>query len=100
MVLAHGNGLPLTIDIEAANHAEVNLIEPLINSAVTSYIPDKLIDDRTADSNLPIAIWNSSVRIAEAVFVRPPRTDESSAPIAGGGKSNARSVGCTPADDW
>ena len=36
MVLADGNGIPLAIDIASANRAEVNLIEPLIDSAVTS----------------------------------------------------------------
>ncbi len=49
MVLTDATGLPLAIDIEAANHAEVNLIEPLLDSAVTSYVPDKLIYDKAAD---------------------------------------------------
>jgi transposase len=49
MVLTDATGLPLAIDIEAANHAEVNLIEPLLDSAVTPYVPDKLIYDKTAD---------------------------------------------------
>lgn len=51
MALVDGNGLPLAIDIEAANHAEVNLIEPLIDSAATEYVPNKLIYDRAADSD-------------------------------------------------
>jgi transposase len=49
MVLADATGLPLAIDIEAANHAEVNLIEPLLDSAMTPYVPDKLIYDKAAD---------------------------------------------------
>jgi transposase len=49
MVLADAKGLPLAVDIEAANHAEVNLIEPLLDSAATTYIPDKLIYDKAAD---------------------------------------------------
>lgn len=49
MVLTDATGLPLAIDIEAANHAEVNLIEQLIDSAVTPYVPDKLIYDKAAD---------------------------------------------------
>ncbi len=51
MVLADAQGLPLAIDIEAANHAEVNLIEPLLDSAATAYVPDKLIYDKAADSD-------------------------------------------------
>ncbi len=51
MVLTDARGLPLAIEIEAANHAEVNLIEPLIDSAVTPYVPSKLIYDRAADSD-------------------------------------------------
>jgi hypothetical protein len=51
MVLADGGGLPLAINIAAANHAEVNLIEPLIDSALTSAVPRRLIYDRAADSD-------------------------------------------------
>jgi transposase len=51
MVLADAQGLPLAIDIEAANHAEVNLIEPLLDSAITRYVPSKLIYDKAADSD-------------------------------------------------
>jgi len=49
MVLADAKGLPLAVDIEAANHAEVNLIEPLMDSAATTNVPDKLIYDKAAD---------------------------------------------------
>lgn len=51
MVLADASGLPLAIDIKAANHAEVNLIEPLLDSAMTTYVPSKLIYDKAADSD-------------------------------------------------
>ena len=51
MVLTDGEGLPLAIDVEAANHAEVNLIEPLLDSAFTPYVPPRLIYDRAADSD-------------------------------------------------
>ncbi|MEZ6073685.1 MAG: hypothetical protein R3C10_26245 [Pirellulales bacterium] len=53
MVLADGEGIPLAVDVDAANHAEVNLIEPLIDAAVTSHVPPRLIDDRAADSAPP-----------------------------------------------
>jgi transposase len=51
MVLTDGKGLPLSVDIESASLAEVNLIEPLIDQAVTAYVPDRLIYDRAADSD-------------------------------------------------
>lgn len=51
MVLTDATGLPLAIDIEAANVAEVNLIERLLDSAVTPYVPNKLIYDKAADSD-------------------------------------------------
>ena len=51
MVLSDGAGLPLAVDIEAANHAEVNLVERLIDSAITPHVPRRLIYDRAADSD-------------------------------------------------
>lgn len=51
MVLTDGKGLPLAIDIESASPAEVTLIEPLLDRAVTPYIPARLIYDRAADSD-------------------------------------------------
>ena len=51
MVLVDGNGLPLAVDINAASPAEVTLIEPLLDQAVTPHIPHRLIYDRAADSD-------------------------------------------------
>jgi transposase len=51
MVLVDGNGLPLAVDINAANPAEVSLIEPLLDQAATGQVPDRLIYDRAADSD-------------------------------------------------
>jgi transposase len=51
MFLVDGSGLPLAIDIDSASPAEVTLIEPLLNQAVTSFIPRRLIYDRAADSD-------------------------------------------------
>lgn len=51
MLLVDGAGLPLSVDIDTASTAEVNLIEPLLNQAVTRYVPDRLIYDRAADSD-------------------------------------------------
>jgi transposase len=51
MILADGTGLPLAVDIESASPAEVTLIEPLIDEAVTTHVPARLIYDRAADSD-------------------------------------------------
>jgi transposase len=51
MVLVDGTGLPLAVDVESASLAEVTLIEPLLDQAVTEYVPDRLIYDRAADSD-------------------------------------------------
>jgi len=51
MVLVDGNGLPLAVDISAASPAEVTLIEPLLDQAATTCVPQRLIYDRAADSD-------------------------------------------------
>ncbi len=49
MVLSDARGLPLSVGIESASPAEVGLIEPLLDSAATRYVPGKLIYDKAAD---------------------------------------------------
>lgn len=51
MLLTDGEGVPLAVNVEAANHAEVKLIEPLLDSAVTTHVPPRLIYDKAADSD-------------------------------------------------
>lgn len=51
MVLVDGAGLPLAVDIDSASPAEVTRIEPLLDQAVTPYVPPRLIYDRAADSD-------------------------------------------------
>ena len=51
MVLSDGNGLPFAVDVDSANCAEVNLIERLLDSAFTDYVPNKLIYNKAADSD-------------------------------------------------
>ncbi len=51
MVLADGEGVPLAVEVAPANLAEVNLIEPLLDAALTPYLPPRLIYDRAADSD-------------------------------------------------
>jgi transposase len=51
MVLVDGTGLPLAIDVDSASPADVRLIEPLIDEAVTPEVPGRLIYDRAADSD-------------------------------------------------
>ena len=53
MVLVDGNGLPLAVDINAASPAEVTLIEPLLDQAVTPHVPNRLIYDRADYLKLP-----------------------------------------------
>jgi transposase len=53
MVLVDGGGTPLAVDIDSASPAEVRLIEPLIDQAVTPFVPARLIYDRAADSDPP-----------------------------------------------
>jgi transposase len=51
MLLVDGAGLPLAIDVDTATPAEVTLVEPLLNQAVTHLVPRRLIYDRAADSD-------------------------------------------------
>lgn len=51
MVLVDGAGLPLAINVDSASPAEVSLIEPLLDEAVTPYVPGRLVYDRAADSD-------------------------------------------------
>ncbi len=49
MLLVEGAGLPLAIDVNIASPAEVTLIEPLLDQAVTPYFRPRLIYDRAAE---------------------------------------------------
>jgi len=49
MVLADAKGLPLAVEIASASQAEVNLIEPLLDSAATAHVPEVLVYDKAAD---------------------------------------------------
>lgn len=51
MLLVDSKGTPLAADIASASEAEVNLIEPLLNSSVGRHLPDRLLYDRAADSD-------------------------------------------------
>ena len=52
MLLVDANGIPLSIDIEAANINEVQLIERLIERRVLKMtVPQRLVYDKAADSN-------------------------------------------------
>lgn len=51
MLLVDATGLPLAVQIDSASPAEVTLIEPLIDGAVTEYVPPCLIYDKAADSD-------------------------------------------------
>jgi transposase len=51
MLLVDGSGLPLSVGIDSASPAEITLIEPLLDRALTRYVPSRLIYDRAADSD-------------------------------------------------
>jgi transposase len=51
MLLVDGAGLPLSIDVDSASPGEVTLIEPLLEQAVVTRLPNRLIYDRAADSD-------------------------------------------------
>lgn len=51
MIMIDGNGTPLSIDVTGANHAEVKLIEPLIEKRALEKKPARLMYDRAADSD-------------------------------------------------
>jgi hypothetical protein len=51
MLLVEGAGLPLAIAIGSARPAQVTLIEPLLDEAVTPFGQDRLIYDRAAGSD-------------------------------------------------
>lgn len=51
MLMIDSNGLPLSVEIAGANHAEVNLIEPLIDGRTLEQKPKRLMYDRAADSD-------------------------------------------------
>ena len=41
----------MAVDVDAASPGEVTLIEPLLEQALTEYVPKRLIYDRAADSD-------------------------------------------------
>lgn len=51
MLLVDGAGLPLAVEVDSASPAEVTLIEPLLDSAVTPHVAGRLVYDRAADSD-------------------------------------------------
>jgi len=52
MVLADGHGLPISVLIESATPHEVNLIEPLLAARQVRRLPQHLLYDQAADSDL------------------------------------------------
>lgn len=42
----------MAVDVDAASPGEVTLIEPLLEQAVTEYVPKRLIYDRAADRDV------------------------------------------------
>lgn len=63
MLLVDGNGVPLAVGLFSANDAEVLLIEPLLDAIVLDHRkPERLIDDKAADSDpLRERLWEERV---------------------------------------
>lgn len=51
MLLVDGEGVPLGIHLAAANQAEVNLVEDLLDFTTADRCPQRLLYDRAADSD-------------------------------------------------
>ncbi len=51
MLMIDGEGTPLSALITSANHAEVNTIETLVDTRLTSKQPRRLLYDRAADAD-------------------------------------------------
>lgn len=51
MILTAGDGVPIGATVAGANHAEVNLIEPLIAARTTRRRVRRLLYDKAADSD-------------------------------------------------
>ncbi len=51
MLLIDGQGLPMAVNLHAANDAEVHLIQPLLDEHQLEQHSPRLIYDRAADSN-------------------------------------------------
>ena len=105
MLLVDGAGLPLAIDVDSASPAEVTLIEPLLDQAVTSFIPRRLIYDRAADSDslrerLAADHIELICPLAEAASGLPLRMAGHCVATASDGSSNAQLVGSSPFEGW
>lgn len=51
MLMIDGEGIPLSMFITSANHAEVNTVETLVDNSVLGKHPDHLLYDRAADAD-------------------------------------------------
>lgn len=51
MLMVDGNGVPLSAFTLAANHAEVNTVETLVDVRVCKRMPDHLLYDKAADAD-------------------------------------------------
>ena len=51
MLMVDGNGIPLSTFTLAANHAEVNTLETLVDVRVHGRMPDHILYDKAADAD-------------------------------------------------
>lgn len=83
MLLTDGEGTPLSVDITSANHAEVNLIEPLIKKRALKRKPKRLLYDRAADSD-PL---RKRLRVQQIELVCHHRSNRTKPPTQDGRKA-------------
>jgi hypothetical protein len=105
MLLVDGAGLPLAIDVDSASPAEVGLIEPLLDQAVTEYLPQRLVYDRAADSDtLRDRLAQRGIELIcphRKGRVRPATQDgRSCVAIGSDGSLSARLAGSSPFEGW
>jgi transposase len=83
MLMTDGEGTPLSVDITSANHAEVNLIEPLIKKRALKRKPKRLLYDRAADSD-PL---RKRLRVQQIELVCHHRSNRTKPPTQDGRKA-------------
>jgi len=105
MLLVNGAGVPLAVDVDSGSPAEVGLIEPLLDQAVTNYLPQRLVYDRAADSDaLRERLASRGIELIcphRKGRVRPAtKTEVPCVATASGGSSNARLADSSPFGGW
>ena len=82
ILMVDGNGIPLSTFTLAANHAEVNTVETLVDVRVCNRMPDHLLYDKAADAD-----WlRTSLKERGTELVTPHRKSRKRPPTQDGRK--------------